>query len=287
MGNARSMTGFGRAAITSGQVNLVIEVSTVNQRGLVVMVHVPNEWSELELRISTLARETFQRGKVTVRVTCNRTNTQGLDLTEPLRQLRDLAAKHGVSGQPDWHVLQRMVEKQMCDSGAVPLDDAVSAAAVSCAQNAFKACDAMRATEGEALVRDLTSRIDAIDNLVGKIAKIEEAAPSRLRDRLLKRLHEFGVGIDLNDERVLKELALHADRCDISEEITRLRSHLAQSRSQLKLSGAGRGLDFLTQEFLREVNTIGSKAAEVETTKAVVEAKTEIERFREQVQNLE
>ena len=95
------------------------------------------------------------------------------------------------------------------------------------------------------------------------------------------------VGVDLSDERVLRELALHADRCDITEELTRLGSHLEQGRAQLGQAGSGRSLDFLTQEFLREVNTIGSKAAEVETTRAVLEAKTEIERFREQVQNLE
>jgi uncharacterized protein (TIGR00255 family) len=104
---------------------------------------------------------------------------------------------------------------------------------------------------------------------------------------LLRRLKEAGLDLDVSDERVLKELAFFAERCDISEEIVRLRSHLAQFEAELGQANGGRKLDFLVQELLREVNTIGSKAAEIPTTRAVLEAKTEIERIREQVQNLE
>jgi len=287
MGAARSMTGFGRATLAHGDATLSVEVSTVNQRGLAVVVHAPADWPELEPRLAALARESFQRGKVTVRLSCVRGTIAGPDVAEPLRQLRELATRHGIAGQPDWQVLQRLVELQQGASRQPPLDAALTEAAEQCARAAFRACDVMRAAEGVALTRDLASRLDALARLVDRMATSERAAPARVRDRLLRRLSELGVGVDLADERVLKELALHADRCDISEELTRLASHLAQGRSQLAQSGAGRGLDFLTQEFLREVNTIGSKAAEVETTKAVLEAKTEIERFREQVQNLE
>lgn len=287
MGAARSMTGFGRATLTHGDANVTVEVSTVNQRGLAAVVHVPTEWPELELRLAALARESFQRGKVTVRLTCSRGTVAGPDLTEPLQQLRELAKRHGITGQPDWQVLQRLVELQQGLSRQPPLDEALTHVAEQCARAAFAACDAMRASEGEALIRDLTSRLDTLDKLIERMSTSERAAPTRMRDRLLRRLSELGVGVDLADERVLKELALHADRCDISEELTRLASHLAQARAQLLQTGAGRGLDFLTQELLREVNTIGSKAAEIETTRAVLEAKTEIERFREQVQNLE
>jgi uncharacterized protein (TIGR00255 family) len=104
---------------------------------------------------------------------------------------------------------------------------------------------------------------------------------------MLKRLKEAGLDLDLADERVLRELALFADRSDITEEIVRLNSHVAQFSAELALPNCGRKLDFLIQEFLREVNTIGSKASEIATTKLVLEAKTEIERIREQVQNLE
>jgi uncharacterized protein (TIGR00255 family) len=287
MGAARSMTGFGRATLAQGNANLTAEVSTVNQRGLAVVVHLPAEWAELETRLGAVVRESFQRGKVTVRLGCTRVGTGGPDLAEPLRHLRDLATRHGIKGEPDWHVLQRLVEQQQGIAGLPVPDETMAEAAARCLREALRACDGMRAKEGEALVRDLSTRLDAIAALVERMAASERTSPTRTRDRLLRRLADLGVGIDLADERVLRELALHADRCDITEELTRLRSHIEQGRSQLGQSAPGRGLDFLTQEFLREVNTIGSKAAEVETTRAVLEAKTEIERFREQVQNLE
>jgi uncharacterized protein (TIGR00255 family) len=115
----------------------------------------------------------------------------------------------------------------------------------------------------------------------------EKSAPVRHRDAMLKRLKDAGLSLDVADERVLKELALFADRSDITEEVVRLKSHVAQFSTELGLPNSGRKLDFLIQELLREVNTIGSKAAEIATTKLVLEAKTEIERIREQVQNLE
>jgi uncharacterized protein (TIGR00255 family) len=115
----------------------------------------------------------------------------------------------------------------------------------------------------------------------------EKAAPLRHRDAMLKRLKDAGLDLDVSDERVLKELTLFADRADITEEVVRLKSHNAQFSAELQQPNSGRKLDFLIQELLREVNTIGSKASEIATTKLVLEAKTEIERIREQVQNLE
>ena len=115
----------------------------------------------------------------------------------------------------------------------------------------------------------------------------EQGSAARHREAMLKRLKEAGLSLDVGDERVLKELALFADRSDITEEVVRLKSHFSQFGDELNQPNCGRKLDFLVQELLREVNTIGSKAAEIATTKLVLEAKTEIERIREQVQNLE
>jgi uncharacterized protein (TIGR00255 family) len=115
----------------------------------------------------------------------------------------------------------------------------------------------------------------------------EKEAPKRHRDLMLKRLKDMGLELDLADERVLKEITIWADRCDITEEIVRLKSHLQQFQQDLEGDKNGRKLDFLVQELLREANTVGSKASEIATTRAVLEVKTEIERIREQVQNLE
>ena len=145
----------------------------------------------------------------------------------------------------------------------------------------------MRTTEGAALAKDLEQRLAKIAAMVAGMEVAEQHAPARHRDAMLKRLKEAGLNLDPADDRVLKELALFADRSDITEETVRLRSHLAQFSTELSLPNTGRKLDFLVQELLREVNTIGSKASEIGTTKLVLEAKTEIERIREQVQNLE
>lgn len=286
MAGARSMTGFGRAALTVAGTHLVAEVTSVNQRGLALSVHLPADWSELEPRLVALPREIFQRGKVTVRLSAVRADSTP-DLGEPLRQLRELAARHGVVGQPDWHVLLRLTEQQRGAGQAPGLDPALSEAAERVVREALVACDRMRETEGASLVADLAARLRNLARLVEAMVEQERGAPARQRERLLRRLGELGVGVDPGDERVLRELALHADRCDISEEIARLRSHLAQATEALRQPASGRGLDFLTQELLREVNTVGSKAAEVGTIQSVLEAKVEIERFREQVQNVE
>ncbi len=284
MPGLRSMTGFGRATAPLGKSVLVAEASSVNQRGLAVAVHAPPEWAAMEPDLTALARGMFQRGKLTLRLSLE---TPGgvPDLAEPLAELRRLAHAHGIPGEPDWEVLLRLSERQ--SRTAPPPDDIVRQASVACCKAALESLDASRAREGEALAADLARRLDVLGELVSRMESSAAQGPARRRDRLLRRLAELGLELDPSDERVLKELALHADRSDISEEITRLRSHLAQGRGLLGSAAPGRPLDFLTQELLREANTVGSKASEIPTTQAVLEAKAEIERMREQVQNVE
>jgi uncharacterized protein (TIGR00255 family) len=145
----------------------------------------------------------------------------------------------------------------------------------------------MREVEGNTLAKDLKARLIKINQNVDVMQECEKEAPKRHRDLMLKRLKDMGLELDLADERVLKEIAIWADRCDITEEIVRLKSHIQQFQQDLEGDKNGRKLDFLVQELLREANTVGSKASEIATTRAVLEVKTEIERIREQVQNLE
>lgn len=280
----RSMTGFGRGTAALGNAAVVAEASSVNQRGLSLAIHLPPEWSSLEPELASAARARLQRGKVAFRLSLEREGALP-ELGEPLAQLRRLAHAHGIPGEPDWEVLLRLSERQ---SHAVPpLDAALRALVASAFQSALDALDASRAREGAALGADLLGRLETLRGIVDRMEASAAEGPARRRDRLLRRLSELGLSLDPSDERVLKELALHADRADITEEITRLRSHLEQGRALLGSAAPGRPLDFLTQELLREANTVGSKASEIETTRAVLEAKVEIERFREQVQNLE
>jgi uncharacterized protein (TIGR00255 family) len=284
MPGLRSMTGFGRATAPLARSLIVVEASSVNQRGLAVTVHAPGDWAGMEAELSALARGMFQRGKVTLRISLDIPDGTP-DLAEPLAHLRKLAHAHGIPGEPDWEVLLRLSERQ---TGAVPpLDEAARQSVLACCRAALEALDLSRAREGEALSADLARRLSTLAELVSRMESSAAQGPARQRDRLLRRLADLGLQLDPSDDRVLKELALHADRSDISEEITRLRSHLAQGRGLLDSPAPGRTLDFLTQELLREANTVGSKASEIPTTQAVLEAKVEIERIREQVQNVE
>jgi uncharacterized protein (TIGR00255 family) len=146
----------------------------------------------------------------------------------------------------------------------------------------------MRSTEGKALEKDLRERLTLLDGLVKSITALAPSVVTAYREKLFQRMEEAGLEDLASDERMVKEVALFADRCDISEEITRLKSHLAQTRKLIRSTEpVGRTLDFLCQELFREINTTGSKANEVEITRHVVTFKTELERIREQVQNIE
>ena len=169
----------------------------------------------------------------------------------------------------------------------IPAEDA--APAVNAAlQQALHAFLTLRAQEGENMKRDLLARIQTLRGYRGKLAERAAGVPARYRENLMKRLEECGLPLPLEDERLVKEIALFADRCDVTEEMTRLSSHLDQFE---KICGrnepVGRTLDFLCQEIFRELNTTGSKANDAALAQLVVDAKTELEKVREQVQNIE
>lgn len=153
---------------------------------------------------------------------------------------------------------------------------------------ALRGLSKMRTAEGKALEKDLRDRLDLLEDAVKSVGRLSSTVVSAYREKLFLRLKEAGLDNLASDERIVKEIALFADRCDISEELVRLKSHLKQARQLLRSTEpAGRTLDFLCQELFREINTVGSKANEVEITRHVVAFKTELERIREQVQNIE
>jgi uncharacterized protein (TIGR00255 family) len=289
---ASSMTGFGRAEIDLPGVRLSVEVATVNQKNLQVSVFGPEAWPALESAASAWIRARLQRGKVTARVTqAAASSTQRQwdadAVAASLDELSKLATRCGVKFSADGELLLRLAESSRRPSFILPEFSEAEAVVRAAFEEALQNLLTMRLAEGAALAKDLQQRLAKLAEMVTGMEQAEKAAPARHRDAMLKRLKEAGLSLDVTDERVLKELALFADRADITEEVVRLRSHVAQFATELGLPNSGRKLDFLIQEFLREVNTIGSKAAEIATTKLVLEAKTEIERIREQVQNLE
>jgi uncharacterized protein (TIGR00255 family) len=290
---AHSMTGFGRAEIDLPGARLAVELATVNQKNLQVSVHVPDAWPTLESAATGWIRSRLQRGKVTARVTQAAAGGPSAywDLEATRLQLVELERLAQALGAP-WtppslELVLKLAESRRGQAGALPELAAVETIVQAAFALALDQLVAMRAREGAALSADLLARLGLLAGFVQTMEASEQGAVARHREALLRRLKEAGLDLDVSDERVLKELAFFAERCDISEEIVRLRSHLAQFEADLGQANAGRKLDFLVQELLREVNTIGSKAGEIPTTRAVLEAKTEIERIREQVQNLE
>ncbi|MEY3109441.1 MAG: hypothetical protein RL079_126 [Verrucomicrobiota bacterium] len=286
------MTGFGRAEINLPGVRLSVEIATVNQKNLQVSVFGPEAWPALESAASGWIRARLQRGKVTARVTqaaASATQRQWDQeaVADSLDELGKIAQHCGVKLNVDGELLLRLAENSRRSSVVLPDFADAETVVRSAFEDALGNLVIMRQAEGAALAKDLNERLAKMSVMITGMEEAEKAAPTRHRDAMLKRLKDAGLNLDVTDERVLKELALFADRADITEEVVRLKSHIAQFSAELQQPNSGRKLDFLIQELLREVNTIGSKASEIATTKLVLEAKTEIERIREQVQNLE
>lgn len=289
----RSMTGYGRATAAIEGFTLTVQVSSVNRKSLDLTIAAPEEWESLEPAVGELVRTYAARGKVHVDLELTG-DKNALAATwdeaaaaEALRRLESFAAAQGVEFKPTAELLWQVANAQRKVEGT-PSAETAQAVVTETLTNALRAFAAMRAKEGEALLVDFIKRTETLHRHVEAIATRAPQVPANYREQLMKRLRDAGLELDLNDERVLREIALFADRCDVSEEITRLRSHLEQFTALLKSDGEiGRKADFLLQEIGREVNTIGSKANDLSIARAVIELKNELERVREQMANVE
>lgn len=289
----KSMTGYGRATAAIEGFTLTVQVSSVNRKTLDLTIGAPEEWESLEPAIGELVRKYANRGKVHVdlEVTGDKTATETTwDETaaaSALQRLQEFAAAQGVDFKPTPELLWQIANSQRRAS-VFPNAEAAAAIVAEALTTALRAFAAMRAKEGEALLVDFIKRGEILHRHVEAIAVRAPAVPKNYREQLLKRLRDAGLELDLNDERVLREIALFADRCDVTEEITRLRSHFEQFTALLRSEGEiGRKAEFLLQEIGREVNTIGSKANDLTIARAVIELKNELERIREQMANVE
>lgn len=286
-----SMTGFGRGSANLGSNVITVQVNSVNRRGLDLTVALPDPWESLEAPVAEAVRKVATRGKVHVVV-----EAQGEAATsewdeaavgETIERLAKLAQARGVEFRPTPELLWDIVQSQ--DGGAV-LGEAERAwpAVAQALEAALRGLAATRAREGEALLVDFLGRIEKLHTHVEVIAGRAVQVPANYREQLLQRLRAGGLALELGDERVLKEVALFADRIDVTEEITRLRSHLGQLKELLRGGGEiGRKAEFILQEIGREVHTIGSKANDLAISQRVIECKNELERVREQMANVE
>ena len=288
------MTGFGRGSAATDSWHATVEISSVNRKQAEVVVQAPRELSEIDGRIRKAVLAVVSRGRIQVSINLER--AQGAAAAIQV----DAALAHAFHnafielGRTVGHPLLPTASDYLRQPGIITLGsgeiDAEQAwlAIEPALTDALASLSTMRETEGSHLKDDFLARLDTLTTFAAKIAADAPGRPIRQRELLAKRLRDAGLDLDPADERVAKELALFADRCDVSEELTRLDSHFSKFREYLQAAEPpGRALDFLCQELFREFNTIGSKANDASIAQAIVEAKTELEKIREQVQNVE
>jgi uncharacterized protein (TIGR00255 family) len=289
-----SMTGFGRGSAATERWHAAVEITSVNRKQAEVVVQAPRELAELDGRIRKAVLGVVSRGRIQIAINLER----GQGALAAIRVDTMLArAFHHAFVELGQAVGQAVVpaaadylrQPGILNTGGGEIDAEDAWRTIKPAlDEALAALATMRETEGSHLKEDLLARLDILSSFVAKIAAEAPGRPIRQRELLAKRLREAGLDLDPADERVVRELALFADRCDVSEELTRLDSHFTKFREYLAVAEPpGRALDFLCQELFREFNTIGSKANDAGIAQTIVEAKTELEKIREQVQNVE
>jgi len=288
------MTGFGRGRHAAGDVELTSEIKTVNHRFLDISLRLPKVYNCFEPRIRRLIGDRIHRGKVDVLVTRVGGRSGLMDVTLDtdlalsyygcLSKLRESLGLEGTITVSDMLTLKEIVvptEKEEAVEEEWPLVEASL-------KNALDALDQMRLAEGAALWRNIEEMLTAIRKTAEDVAPLVSQVAVAAKERLEKRVRDLTGGMDLDEDRLLQEVALIADRSDVPEELIRLDSHIGQFLSFGEGgSPMGRKLDFLLQELNREVNTVGSKSASTDIAGRVVSIKAELEKIREQTQNIE
>jgi len=289
-----SMTGYGKGTFEEEGVELTCEMKTVNNRYLDVTVKAPRIFSAYEEIIRTKVREKMTRGHVDLFISFKdkREKDTALTIDMAVASSYVAAAKQMKEAFPDLMddiTLSSVLRYPdvLKQDDVQTLDETLINALYSALEQALENLNAMRLIEGEKLQADMLARVDTIETLVGQIEKRAPRSAQEHKDKIFARVQEYLNGANIDEGRILTEVAVFADKSNIDEELTRLHSHVAQFREICKEGVVGRKLDFLVQEFNREANTTCSKSNDVEITKLGLALKNEIEKIREQVQNIE
>ncbi|MBE6805735.1 MAG: YicC family protein [Ruminococcaceae bacterium] len=290
----RSMTGFGRGQVTYENLEVTVEVKSVNHRYFEFSAKVPRSYNFLEEKLKSFCGAKISRGKVEIYVSVD--NKAGaatvVEINEDVARAfvdayKTLSKKHKIKNDVTTSVLAAhsdvlSLKRQVAD------EETVTAAVMEAAEIALNEFIAMRETEGERLKNDILSKLDAI---LERVAYIEQRSPETVkayRERLEAKIKELLSGAQFDEQRIITETAIFADKVAVDEETVRLRSHIAQLKNMFELNESiGRKLDFIVQEMNRETNTIGSKAQDADILQRVVDTKSDIEKIREQLQNIE
>jgi uncharacterized protein (TIGR00255 family) len=292
----KSMTGFGRSEYSDGKRNITVEIKSVNHRYSDMAVKMPRRYSFAEDRLKSIVKGIARRGKIEISVIVENLTEDDMNVRlntmvakqyhDNLKQLKEFFDLNGeitlqfLASMPD---VMRAVpdvedEEKICKSLEIPVADAA------------KRLDEMRIVEGSKLAEDIIQRGEIIRGLVSKVAERSPLVAVGYTEKLRERIKDLiGNTIEVPEDRIITEAAIFADKCSVTEELVRLDSHMLQLASIISKSNQpdGKKLDFLVQEMNREANTIGSKANDIEITNIVIDIKSEIEKIREQVQNIE
>ena len=290
----KSMTGYGRAQGSFSGGDITAEVKSVNNRYLDCGVKLPRGYAYLEEGVKSQVQKAISRGKVDVFITINAAGADNVKISvnEPVAKgyidaMHRLVQEYGIQDDISASVISKfsdvfLVEKQEQD------ENEVKSAISGVVAEALGAFDAMRTREGEALKTDLLQKAEGILTLVSKVEERSPITVKAYRERLTAKMQEVLEDRQIDEARIIQEAAIYADKVAVDEETVRLRSHVDQLQNMLSEGGViGRKLDFLMQEMNREANTIGSKGNDLEQARTVVEIKAELEKIREQIQNIE
>mgnify|MGYP000052484381 CR=1 FL=1 len=291
----KSMTGYGGSKQVTQQREYLVDIKSVNHRYLEINLRVPKEFIKFEGDIKNLISRYIQRGKVDVYVSFKSFSEKDYKITPNLGLLKqyleaiNIVRENFIEVQDDFSLSTfiklpdaLVIENQEFDS------DVIKNELLSCIEDALKNLDSMRKTEGENLKRDILQRIEKINDIVQRIERHSASLIENYREKLYKRISEYFELKNIDENRLMLEITLFADKSDITEELVRLKSHINQFVECIERGGVvGKKLDFIIQEMNREANTIGAKSTIYEISNCVVSLKDELEKIREQVQNIE
>lgn len=290
----KSMTGYGKGVYEDEQIKLVVELKVVNHRFLDLNVKLPRQFSFAEDALRKIIKTGIVRGHVDVYVNFedNREIKNQLDCDYALASqyyelAKNIGAQLGIENNTGVYELLRLPDVVSLKVNDIEEEELLKALTSAC-EAAIANLDKMRVKEGEAMKEDVLSKVSNVEDIVAKIEKLAPAMTSVHREKVKERVAEYLKDVAIDEEKFLNEMAFYADKVAVDEEITRLKSHIVHFRDIVAKGGAiGKQLDFVVQEMNRESNTTGSKCCDIEVSNLVVALKSEIEKIREQIQNIE
>lgn len=292
----KSMTGFGRSEYSDGKRNIIVEIKSVNHRYCDISVKMPRRYSFAEDKIKAIVKETAKRGKIDVSVMVENVAAEDTNIqlntalaAQYMDRLKELKETFGLEGEVTLQFLSELPDVMKAVPDVEDEQEIIDALSIP-VREAAKRHDDMKIVEGEKLAQDILKRGQIIAGYVAEIDAVSDQVTKAYKDKLTERIKDLiGGNAEIPEDRIITEAAIFADKSNVTEELVRLDSHIRQMSTIIRDSRQpdGKKLDFIVQEMNREANTTGSKSADIGITNIVVEMKSEIEKIREQVQNIE